>query len=294
MYRSILSVPLTMVGSFVHGGYCLLIYPIIVVPPPSPAPAAPKSRYERLENRISTCCVLPGCVQRIMSHSAADELETLLRDKAGTTSASPSTESEVPSPQPSIVLSGDFGTLPDTIRSPLSHSFDGEVWSKAYFPHTVRDDNTNTTGLSGFSDPLDQLAGVASLMQPTSMTNQRSNSSSASSHDHSSGSPAIHGDIEFLPIASITPSNVDEVTSMLYMSWPPNLPDMSTTRHLCVFDVTDSYPILLTTASEYIRSSRILFMRIECFMPPPFWRPWTCTQQILDSHAPRCYMPCAP
>lgn len=295
MYRRILNVPLMMVGtSFVLGDYCLVTRSITVVPAPSPAPAAPKSRYERLESRISMCCVFPGCVQRNMSNQFPDELETLLRDKADTTSASPSTGSDVPSPQPSIVLSGDFGTLPDTTHSPLSHSFDGEVWSKAYFPHTARDNNTNTAGLSAFSDPLDQLAGVASLMRPTSLTDQRSNSSSMSSHDHSSGSPTVHGDIEFIPIASVTPSNVDEVTSMLYMSWPANLPDVSITRHLCVYDVTNPCFILLTTASEYRRFLRILSMRIECFIPLLFWRPWTCTQRILGSHAPRCCMPCAP
>ncbi|KAI0094085.1 hypothetical protein BDY19DRAFT_1053457 [Irpex rosettiformis] len=186
-----------------------------VVPPPQPVPAAPKTRYERLENRIN-------------------ELETLLRERTGPSSDSPSSGNDRSSPHPSNVVDSDFGTLPVPVHSPsLSGSFEEAQWSKAYFPpiHAVRDHSTDTTGLTGFSGPLDQLADVASLMQSTTPTDQGSNSTPSSSHSYSVGPPSAHGDIGFRT-TSTTTSNEDQVTSMLYMSWPPNLPDITTTRHL--------------------------------------------------------------
>lgn len=210
-----------------------LIRLVTIVPPPQPAPPAPKSRYERLENRISKSRA-PSSLT--LANSLLDELENLLREKASHTSRSPSTGHDNPSPQPSLVVNGDFGILPDSTGSPsLSGSYDGAAWSRAYFPHTGRGDSLDQAGPQSFSGSLDQLAGVASLMQSTSSIERASISSPSSSHDYSGGSPSAPGDIVVGGTFSVVTSHEDQSTSMLYMSWPPNLPDISTTRHLYVY-----------------------------------------------------------
>ncbi|KAI0345199.1 hypothetical protein BDW22DRAFT_1482423 [Trametopsis cervina] len=194
---------------------------VSAAPVPQTTTAAPKSRYERLENRIN-------------------ELESLLHDKStGSSESSPGAGSSRPpsseaSEHSSLPTPTDFGPLPthhqhNALAAP-GHMDSGD-WSKAYFSSQGPPENINILEFPGFSGPLDQLAGIASLIDSSPPADRASASTPASSsRDQSVMSPAIQGETAYAHRAE-TP-NTDNSQGVVYGSWPAKLPDMTATRHL--------------------------------------------------------------
>ncbi|KAI0702317.1 hypothetical protein BC835DRAFT_108286 [Cytidiella melzeri] len=195
---------------------------VVNAPAVQPPSVAPKSRYERLENRIN-------------------ELESILRDKASSASESPPANSAQASPSQHsdssfLAFGQDLSALPvssfasQNEANSLSDSLDSvESWSKAYLAQQGQDSDINAIEFHGFTSSLDHLAGIASLMIPSPSVAQGGISTSSSFHDHiaaASDTPGMDG-----VLTTAHPSS-NEVHAMMYMAWPVNLPDVAMTRHL--------------------------------------------------------------
>lgn len=164
-----------------------------------------------------------------------DELESLLRDKGTGSSPSDTSQGSSQVGQTPVSTSDDFGVLSlyssDGALPSTSH-IETDHWSNSLFGTSTTDHSaTNFSHFTG-SGSLDQLAGIASMMtSPTAIPEQPNASTPSSSHDHSgslSASPAIPEKSPSIP-ADLPPTPVNEI---VYLSWPANLPDISTTRHL--------------------------------------------------------------
>jgi hypothetical protein len=183
-----------------------------------------------------------------------DELESLLREKSvavESPSASsvnaqstPSNNSEQ-SPQ-TLDFSSDFGTLASLPASDSSQSIqntlNGNDWSKSYLSQIRENGNVNTE-LHGFSESLDQLAGIASIMQSSPPID---NSATSGMYLPSPPATVDSG-------ASASSHAPNENFSMVYMSWPLNLPDITMTRHLYA-SLTSISRILLIRSNHSVQA----------------------------------------
>ncbi|KAF7791286.1 hypothetical protein EIP86_002300 [Pleurotus ostreatoroseus] len=165
---------------------------VSTAPPVDPTPPAPKSRYERLENRIN-------------------ELESLLKDKG-----SPSTSTSPPADNDTTIgtLSEltDFGLLPDHGNSTTTDNVSIDI--SPFYINGAQLDFT-----FGDATSVDPFTGIETSLADTPP--QTAHISSISPSD----TPSAEGQSTTSP-----QSNPD--FSLLYLSWPANLPDILTTRHL--------------------------------------------------------------
>lgn len=150
----------------------------------------------------------------------ADELESLLREKSGSVSSPPETEDRA-SPATLASSLGDFGMLPPTDGMMGDN---GSIDLSTYYPHANGD---SLGGLDySFTDnnSLGHLAGIASMMDTSPPLTAQIASTSTSSTDSQNGNS--HSGLN-----STSPPNGPDL-SILYLSWPSNIPDIVTTRHL--------------------------------------------------------------
>ncbi|KAJ3541142.1 hypothetical protein NM688_g6125 [Phlebia brevispora] len=174
---------------------------ISTAPPVEPTPPAPKNRYERLESRIN-------------------ELESLLREKSTSANSPPASDgksasSTAPSSFP------DFGFLP----APGDDNVNGIVDMSGLYSHTNGNDLGNMDYAFNNGTSLDHLAGIASLMDASPPETSHIATASTPSTDSQNGVNGGNGLVAQSP-------NGNPDMSLLYLSWPSQLPDIFTTRHL--------------------------------------------------------------
>ncbi|GJE87922.1 Zn(II)2Cys6 transcription factor [Phanerochaete sordida] len=187
--------------------------------PPELAPPAPKTRYEKLESRIN-------------------ELESLLKEKAPGSSASSPSDLSAHQPDAASLTSADSfgifssmspGNTPSASDAHVSHN-----WAQAFLDDQP---NSNFTGQPmsslGSMNSLDDLAGLAALMeqsppQTATITTVPSPNASGDAQNASAVSPPSNSDSGY----SAAHSPLNEEQSLLFLSWPVNLPDPMTTKHL--------------------------------------------------------------
>lgn len=171
---------------------------------------------------------------------AIDELEALLREKSVSSTGSPSSSSNTIASVPSSNTDttsinsnhDDFGLLPSHAAPSPSPSMMQTDWANMYFVEQSTS-GINNQGISqlGNGNPLEGLAGLASMMQGSTPQTTNITAASTPSPDmqtHTSRpsmSPAVNTDT--------VPSPMNEMDqSLFFIAWPPNLPDPAMTRHL--------------------------------------------------------------
>lgn len=174
-----------------------------------------------------------------------DELESLLRANASAPSPSSSsqTSSQGTSSTP-VSTTNDFGILPAAMDkdtdSPSSamNALDLGEWSASYFGESVNEHQggANLPNFTG-AEPLGQLSAIETLLGTPAFAVQQEHASispPSSAHgnsSHISASPPVEIDSAMSPDQAIVTATHPS-DSLVSLSWPANLPDMVTTRHL--------------------------------------------------------------
>lgn len=152
-----------------------------------------------------------------------DELESLLKDKSpSSTTTSPPANNDASVETPSAFE--DFGVLQGHGGSSAG---DAPIEITSFYSHTGGDSSIQMDLPFGASPSMDHLTSMANFMDDIPPQTAHIVSISPIS------TPSLEGPTKVNGLSSTANSLPDDLDfGLLYLSWPANLPDLLTTRHL--------------------------------------------------------------
>lgn len=157
------------------------------------------------------------------SLNPTDELESLLKDKSSpssTTSPPANTDTSVETPS----RFEDFGVLQGHGGSSAG---DASIDITTFYSHTNGDGSVQMDLPFGDSHSMDHLTSIANFMDDIPPQTAHITSVSPTSTPSAESQKEVNG---LASTANSLPDTLD--FGLLYLSWPANLPDLLTTRHL--------------------------------------------------------------